>query len=214
MARDRDVVAFDQRAAAYEEGYLGQMHRQIADRTADLALGCEPRPRRVLDVGCGTGYLLRQLAVRAPDADELIGIDAAPAMIRVAQGKAGEDRRVRFAIGVSEQLPFPAATFDLVVSTTSFDHWVDQLAGLAECARVITPGGHLVLVDQFSPWLRPTLIGARRDKARTRSRATRLLARAGFTSWQWHHLYALIIGAVTATSPGPGTPGRTGDAAT
>lgn len=199
MAHDRDVGAFGQRAAGYEEGYIGQMHREIADRTVDLALAGEPSPGRVLDVGCGTGYLLRQLAARAPEAHELIGIDAAPAMISAAEAKAADDPRLRFAVGVSESLPFPDASFDLVVSTTSFDHWGDQRTGLAECARVIAPGGHLVLVDQFSAWLWPTLIGARRGKARTRRRATRLLAGAGFTSWRWHTLYAVIIGAVTAT---------------
>jgi ubiquinone/menaquinone biosynthesis C-methylase UbiE len=41
-------------------------------------------------------------------------------------------------------------SFDLVVSVTSFDHWSDQQAGLAECHRVLVPGGRLVLVDQFS----------------------------------------------------------------
>ena len=89
--------------------------------------------------------------------------------------------------------------FDLVVSTTSFDHWADQEAGLRECARVMATGGRLVLVDQFSPLYLPTLVGSRRGKARTRRRAMRLLARAGFQSPQWHVLYAVIIGAVTAS---------------
>jgi SAM-dependent methyltransferase len=44
-----------------------------------------------------------------------------------------------------EVLPFPEGSFDLVVSTTSFDHWADQRAGLRECARVLAPGGWLVL---------------------------------------------------------------------
>ena len=99
----------------------------------------------------------------------------------------------------AEHLPEPDAAFDLIVSTTSFDHWADQEAGLLECARVMAPGGRLVLVDQFSPLYLPTLIGSRRGKARTRRRATRLLARAGFQSAEWHVLYAVIIGAVTAS---------------
>jgi ubiquinone/menaquinone biosynthesis C-methylase UbiE len=86
-----------------------------------------------------------------------------------------------------------------VVSTTSFDHWADQEAGLRECARVMAPGGHLVLVDQFSPLYLPTLVGSRAGKARTRRRATRLLTAAGFRSPEWHVLYAVIIGAVTAS---------------
>ncbi|MGO9297425.1 MAG: class I SAM-dependent methyltransferase [Streptosporangiaceae bacterium] len=197
MARDRDIAAFDARAPGYEEGWLGQLHHQIADRTADLAVGRVPAPQRILDVGCGTGYLLRQLAARCPQARELAGIDPAPAMVAAAQQAAADDR-LRLQSGTAEHLPWPAGTFDLVVSTTSFDHWADQQAGLAECARVLVPGGTLVLTDQFSAWLLPTLIGTRRHKARTKLRATRLLATAGFRSVQWHNLYAVIIRTVTA----------------
>jgi ubiquinone/menaquinone biosynthesis C-methylase UbiE len=198
MARDRDVAAFGARAQHYDEGWRGQLHHEIADRTADLALACVPAPRRILDVGCGTGYLLGRLGARAPQADALAGIDAAPAMIETAQGTAADDR-LRFLVGTAEQLPWPAGTFDLVVSTTSFDHWADQRAGLAECARVLAPGGCLVLADLFSALLLPTLLAGRRDKARTKGRATRLLTAAGLRSPRWHRIYAVIIQAVTAT---------------
>lgn len=198
MARDRDVAAFARRAPGYEEGWRGRLHHEIADRTADLALRQAPEPRRVLDVGCGTGYLLRRLAARVPAATELSGVDAAAAMVEAARGASGGGR-LSFRAGVAEHLPFTGAAFDLVVSTTSFDHWADQQAGLAECARVLAPGGQLVLVDLFSAWLLPTLRGERRDKARTRRRANRLLAGAGFGPPRWHGLYAVIIKAVTAT---------------
>jgi ubiquinone/menaquinone biosynthesis C-methylase UbiE len=198
MAHDRDVAAFGARAQGYDEGWRGQMHHQIADRTADLALTCVPAPTRILDVECGTGYLLGRPAARAPQAQVLAGIDAAPGMIEVARAVAADDR-MRFVAGTAEQLPWPAATFDLVVSTTSFDHWADQRAGLAECARVLAPGGWLVLADLFSALLLPTLLAGRRDKARTRRRAVHLLTAAGLRAPRWHHLYALIIQAVTAT---------------
>jgi ubiquinone/menaquinone biosynthesis C-methylase UbiE len=198
MARDRDVAAFGERAQGYDEGWRGRMHHQIADRTVDLALTCMPAPKQILDVGCGTGYLLGQLAARAPQAEVLVGIDAAPAMIKVARTAAADDRP-RFVVGTAEQLPWPAAAFDLVVSTTSFDHWADQRAGLAECARVLAPGGFLVVADLFSALLLPTLLAGRWGKARTRRRAAHLLTAAGLRSPHWHRVYAVIIQAVTAT---------------
>jgi ubiquinone/menaquinone biosynthesis C-methylase UbiE len=175
------------------------MHHDIASRAAELAVSVHAAPLRVLDVGCGTGYLLRLLAERCPQASELAGIDAAPSMIEAAE-QAAEDQRLRFTVGVAERLPYPDHAFDLVVSTTSFDHWADQQAGLGECARVLAPGGHLMLADLFSPLLLPSLLAGRSGKARTRRRASQLLGAAGFRDLAWHDLYALIIKAVTATT--------------
>jgi ubiquinone/menaquinone biosynthesis C-methylase UbiE len=197
MPYDRDVQAFDERAASYESGMLGQLHRDISGRVADLALSLGPAPRRVLDVGAGTGYLLGLLAGQLPEAQELAGVDPAPAMVAVARDRAA-DERLRFTEGTAERLPAADGHYDLVVSTTSFDHWADQSAGLAECARVLTPGGHLVLADQFSLLLWPTLLAGRRGKARTRARATRLVTAAGLRSARWHRIHAVIIQAVTA----------------
>lgn len=198
MPPHRDIAAFDERAPGYEQGWRGRLHHDIAERTADLALSVQPAPRAVIDVGCGTGYLLRVLAGQCPQASELAGIDPAPTMIATAQEAAG-DHRLRFSVGSAERLPYPDGAFDLVVSTTSFDHWQDQLAGLRECARILVPGGHIVLADLFSPLLRPTLLGSRRAKARTRQRASLLLSEAGFTGLAWHDVYVTVIKAVTAT---------------
>ena len=50
---------------------------------------------------------------------------------------------MRLEQAAAERLPFADASFDLVVSAMSFDHWADQELGLAECARVLRPGGSL-----------------------------------------------------------------------
>ncbi len=146
MPYERDVRAFDERAASYESGRLGQFHRDLADRAVRVALTVAPAPERVLDVGSGTGYALRQLAAAAPGAQELTGVDAAAGMV-----------------------------------------------------RVLTPGGHLVLSDLFSVWLGPTLVGSRRGRARTRGRASRLIAAAGLRDPRWHRLACPIVATVTAT---------------
>ncbi len=194
----RDLDAFEKRAADYETGWLGRLHHDIAERVIDLVLSWPTHPRRILDVGCGTGYLLRSLAERLPDAELLDGIDPAAAMIRTAQ-TAASDPRLAFTVGSAEQLPYEHGNFDLLIGATSFDHWHDQAAGLAQCARVLAPGGTLLLTDLFSVWLTPTLAGARQHKARTKKRATKLLTEAGFTESAWHGDHLLFLNTLTAT---------------
>jgi ubiquinone/menaquinone biosynthesis C-methylase UbiE len=199
VPQERDVQAFHDRAPTYENDWRGRMHLDIVTRTLDVALGMDPTPERVLDVGCGTGLLLRDLARRLPQgAQELLGLDAAVGMIEIAKARS-DDPRLGFSTGTAEHLPYRDGHFDLVVSTTSFDHWEDQGAGLRECHRVLSPGGTVVLTDIFSLWLTPTLLLGRRDRARTRGRAGALLRAAGFRNAAWHDLYAVIIAAAVAT---------------
>jgi ubiquinone/menaquinone biosynthesis C-methylase UbiE len=176
----RDVEAFDRRAASYERGRLGEWHLLVAHRVADLALSAVPAPARVLDVGCGTGALLRRLAARLPGEADLAGVDPAPQMLAEARKRLDG---VRLEQAAAEHLPFADASFDLVVSAMSFDHWADQELGLAECARVLRPDGCLVLADFFAPWLLPT--------RRTPRRAAALLMRTGFRDLTWRRLYNL-----------------------
>ena len=200
---DHDVGAFDTRAATYEDGWNGRMHVDIARRTAKVAQAARPDAARVLDVGCGTGLVLRQLAARLPEAETVVGIDPAPGMIEVARQKASEpapdgDHRLRFDSGTAEELPYADGSFDLVVSAVSFHHWKDQGAGLKECARVLAPGGRLVLADLLTLWLLPTSVRFRGDRARTRRQVGSLLGEAGFSSVRWHPIYARIISAAVA----------------
>lgn len=80
-------------------------------------------------------------------------------MVEMATRTVADDR-LSFALATAEHLPYPDNHFDLVVSTTSFDHWSNQAAGLGECARVLRSGGQVVLVDRFSAWLLPTHLAA------------------------------------------------------
>lgn len=194
----RDIGDFDQRARDYETGPRGAMHEAIVQRTLGLSLSFAPSPKRVLDVGCGTGRLLRELGRLAPAVEELRGVDAAPTMVAVAAEASSDDPRVQVQQAFAEQLPFENARFDLVVSSTSFDHWRDQSRGLRECARVLEPGGRLVLCDLLSPLLIFTLPFGHRGRARTPARARRLLAAAGFSEIDFHPVYASVIRAATA----------------
>lgn len=76
-------------------------------------------------------------------------------MLEVARSKLRPGSRIRLEESFAEQLPFPTETFDLVLTTVSFHHWSDQPAGLSEAARVLRPGGRILLADHFTAgWLR------------------------------------------------------------
>ena len=99
---------------------------------------------RVLDVGCGTGELLRRLRAKYPDA-VLAGLDPVAEMLDVAREKLSGREDLR--IGYADSLPWPAGSFDVVVSCNMFHYITHPVEALREMARVIRPGGALVLTD-------------------------------------------------------------------
>ncbi|HEY0755582.1 MAG TPA: methyltransferase domain-containing protein [Ktedonobacteraceae bacterium] len=122
--------------------------RKMRQRTATLA---QLQPgEQVLDVGCGTGTLLLEVARYLDRAGRAVGIDPGTEQITRARAKAARrGLSVDFQIGVIEQIPFPDQTFDVVLSTLMMHHLPAPLKrqGLAEIARVLKPGGRLVIAD-------------------------------------------------------------------
>lgn len=202
VPRTDQVEQFDRRADSYDRGRLGNWHRLVAERAADLAVAESVQPRRILDVGCGTGVLLARLARLVPDTELLAGVDPSPRMVARSRAALNSVSAGLVKRASAEDLPFERDAFDLVVSTLSFDHWRDQRAGLTECARVLDAGGRLVLTDLFAAWLAPTLLLGRRDRARTKRRATGLLELVGLVPLTWRRIYDLgpfpLVRAVVA----------------
>jgi len=146
--------------------YAGQ--REIASALLGPALGAEaPRPRRLLDAGCGTGFNLLALGRLG----RATGIDLAPEAIAFCR-----ERGVRAVRASLLALPFPDAAFDAVTSFDVVYHaWVtDDRAAVAEMARVVRPGG-LLLVRV--PALQ-VLWGAHDTEVQSRHRYTRAELRA------------------------------------
>ena len=106
-----------------------------------------PQGARVLDVGCGGAKFTKYIADQRPDV-HLVGIDLSkPQLARAAKLMRGYGDRVRIEQGDATQLAFPDASFDGVISYGSIKHWTSQDAGLAECIRVLKPGGPLLITD-------------------------------------------------------------------
>ncbi len=102
---------------------------------------------RVLDVGCGGGQNLISLANARADL-QLCGLDLSPRQVaRAARRGQRFGSRVRFVQGSALELPFDDDEFNLVVSIGSIKHWPDMQRGVAECARVLAPGGMLVIAE-------------------------------------------------------------------
>ena len=99
---------------------------------------------RVLDAGCGGGGMPLSLA---EDAASVVGIDPAERFqdAGVRLGRERGMRNMHFALADGMALPFPAATFDLVLSHAVIEHVADAPLYLRECARVLAPGGHVYL---------------------------------------------------------------------
>lgn len=148
MSRSRgDVGRFNRWAGSYDRHFLQRMVFEPVQRTVlELAAAEVPSPVAILDVGCGTGRLLRSAEQRFP-ASALEGVDAALEMVKHAQAANPAGSRIRFQQGTAEKLPFVPAQFDLVFSTMTFHHWDDQGRGIAEIARVLKPDGRWVLAD-------------------------------------------------------------------
>jgi ubiquinone/menaquinone biosynthesis C-methylase UbiE len=118
----------------------------VEEPAARQAFATWPQRSRVLDVACGTGRHTSYLHELGHD---VIGIDVSPEMVRVAREKLPE---VRFLEGPMDPLPFDDGEFDAAVCALALSHIADIAAPIAEMARVVRPGGHLVVTD-FHPFM-------------------------------------------------------------
>lgn len=141
------IKEFTEAAKVYESGHAG-IYEMRKDDYPQMLEELELEPfEDALDVGCGTGAVLELLHARYPN-KHLTGLDLTPGMIDVARAKQLDN--VSFVVGDAEALPFEPRSFDAVLCSNSFHHYPHPKRFFAEVARVLRPGGRLVLRDYTS----------------------------------------------------------------
>jgi phthiocerol/phenolphthiocerol synthesis type-I polyketide synthase E len=157
--RQLDAGAFGEFSFFLNYGYVPNLSPQFAAITVpdhylnrnsvklvlELIGDCRVDRRRVLDVGCGRGGIPHVLT-RFFRPASVIGMDLSPAAIAFCR-RAHADPRLRFGVGDSENLPFGAASFDVVTNLESSSCYPDVHAFYREVHRVLAPGGHFLYAD-------------------------------------------------------------------
>ena len=110
----------------------------------------EQSPAAILDIGCGGGAALRDMAFLFPNS-RFYAIDYSPEMVSLAKKVNRELAacgRLEISLGAISSLPFPDDFFDLATAFESYYFWPDLIHDLAEIRRVLRPGGMLLLVNE------------------------------------------------------------------
>jgi SAM-dependent methyltransferase len=162
---------------------------------------------RGLDVGCGTGGMLQALGTEGA----WVGVDAEPLALAFSRKRG----LARLVAGTTGALPFRSGTFDACLCLDVLYHRAveSEAAALAECHRVLTPGGLLVVTDSAFAWLRSPHDDAVHGQRRyTRGELVARIREAGFTPLFASYTYCLVFPAVAAFRLVRQLGGRTGEA--
>jgi demethylmenaquinone methyltransferase/2-methoxy-6-polyprenyl-1,4-benzoquinol methylase len=144
LAEPQVEAMFDRIASVYDlmnSVMTAGMHQRWRERAVDLA----GSPRRALDVATGTGDLAIALRERGA---EVVGVDFAEKMLEIARQKAPD---IQFRAGNALALDFPDNEFDAATVGFGARNFDDLDRGIAEMARVVRPGGRVVILEITTP---------------------------------------------------------------
>ncbi len=148
---DKDLVrqAFDRAALHYDEAAV--LQREVARRLLERLELIRISPRRIYDIGAGTGYAGRCLTSRYHQAHVTL-LDLAPAMLEQARSGIGADSACRYSVvcGDAEALPLATDSGDMLFSSSTIQWCNDIDRVFAEFARVLKPEG-LIMFTTFGP---------------------------------------------------------------
>ena len=172
-----------------EEADLAPGWAELRQTWLDFS-GVQPGDR-VLDVGCGTGVVTRDLAQRVGNRGKVIGIDPSERLVEVAVGRMKEldiEGVVEFRCADGAALPFPDGSFDLVVASAVFGHVPNGMEVLQEMVRVARPTGTVLAFDHDID----TIVIDAADRNVTRRIVHAYCDRYFTSGWSGRELYAMV----------------------
>ena len=192
---------FDRWAGAYGRSRLLPSLQRKALAELDPRAG-----DRVLDVACGAGALVAEVA---PHVERAVGVDLSEGMLELARSRLPDGlANVEFVQGPSDALPFEDGAFTALVCTTALHHFPDPQRSFDEMARVLAPGGRLVIGDVSRDSLTARLadpLFRRFEKGHVGLRRKReieaMVTRAGLRVTRSRHVWVLIYALVCAERP-------------
>jgi ubiquinone/menaquinone biosynthesis C-methylase UbiE len=197
---------FDRWAGAYGRSRLLPSLQRKA--LAELAPHADDR---LLDVACGVGALVIDVA---PHVESAVGVDLSEGMLDLARSRLrtaserGQRGNVDFVQAPSDALPFEDARFTALVCTTALHHFPDPQASIDEMARVLAPGGRLVIGDMARDALTTKIADPlmRRFEAghvglRRKREIEAMVTRAGLRITRSRHAWILLYALVAAERP-------------
>jgi ubiquinone/menaquinone biosynthesis C-methylase UbiE len=131
----------------HPQRFQHQMYRELLRRLKDKR-AVEPG-LALLEVSCGRGGGLNAFVAAAPGIFKATGLDVAANAIAFCRSTYGESDRLRFVEGSALELPFPDASFDVVINVEASNDYGDRPRFFSEVARVLRPDGVFVYTDSF-----------------------------------------------------------------
>ena len=148
---DRQELSTKQFGAKAADYLSSTVHATGADLERLSTLVAQLQPAHALDLGSGAGHA--SFALARGGARRVTAYDLSAEMLAVVakEGATRGHQMLHTCVGAAEVLPFDNGSIDLIVTRYSAHHWANVPGALAECRRVLAPGGRLVVIDGIAP---------------------------------------------------------------
>lgn len=142
-------IAFNKLASNYEKDESLREVRKCYAPVLEVIKKRAVPDMRLLDIGCGTGVMLKLVCEEFPQASNICGIDFSPAMVKRAQDKLSGNYKARIIQGKIEAVDLPKEFYDIVLCMHSIHHYLSPLKSLKKMKETLGKNGILIIADNY-----------------------------------------------------------------